>query len=226
MTVKTQESGRAVILYDDALLDHADAALFTPPPSATPVAGGRGSAWVLPMAGGNAVLRHYRRGGRVAALLGDRYLWTGLAASRPWREWQLLHSLYIEGLPVPAPLAARVLRHGLFYCGDLLTRRIPATRSLAQALGEAELPWGSVGACIRRFHAVGVWHADLNAHNVLLDATGKVYLIDFDRGARRTGGAWQAGNLARLKRSLDKLTAGRLDVAAWRALLDGYRAAG
>lgn len=227
MTEKTQSTGRGAILYDATLLDHADEALFVPPADAPAPEGGRGGARVIRHGDGEWVLRHYRRGGLPGRFVHDRYLWTGLEATRPWREWRLLDSLYKEGLPVPQPLAARVLRAGLFYRGDLLTRRIPKARSLAVLLsGPRRLPWDVVGRTLRRFHEAGVWHADLNAHNILLDESGGVHLIDFDRGERRTPQAgWKQANLARLRRSFDKLTGG-FDVHAWSVLLDAYRCGG
>ncbi|HEY3644096.1 MAG TPA: lipopolysaccharide kinase InaA family protein, partial [Gammaproteobacteria bacterium] len=117
MTAKTVDSGTQVILYDDALLDHADAALFMPPASAANAVGGRGSAWILDRGDTQWVLRHYRRGGVPGKMVRDRYVWIGLDLSRPWWEWRLLDSLYKEGLPVPQPVAARVVRRGLFYRG-------------------------------------------------------------------------------------------------------------
>ena len=231
MTEKTTDTGRAAILYDGALLDHADDALFTPPASAASapsVIGGRGSAWIVARPDGEWVLRHYRRGGLPGRFIRDLYLWTGLEATRPWREWRLLHSLYKEGLPVPQPLAARVARAGPFYRGDLVTRRIAGARSLAELLrGDGrDIPWRDVGACLRRFHDAGVWHADLNAHNLLIDTAGCVHLIDFDRGERRAPApAWQLANLRRLARSLGKLAGnGAGAPPAWGDLLDGYGA--
>ena len=223
MTARTLSLGRATILYDDALLGHADEALFSPP-ARTPAVGGRGAAWIIPAGGndgGEWVLRHYRRGGLPAKLVSDLYLWPGLTLTRPWREWQLLAELHALGLPVPRPVAARVTRSRLAYRGDLITRRIPATRSLAELIRDgAGQPWREIGACIRRFHAAGVWHADLNAHNVLVDREGAVWLIDFDRGERRKPGPWEQANLARLRRSLRKL--GHDDPQAWQSLLQGY----
>jgi 3-deoxy-D-manno-octulosonic acid kinase len=79
---------------------------------------------------------------------------------------------------------------------------------------------------VRRFHDAGVWHADLTAHNLQINAAGEIFLLDFDRGRRRDAGAgWRQGNLARLRRSLDKISsAGQVhfDDAGWRALQAGY----
>jgi 3-deoxy-D-manno-octulosonic acid kinase len=55
-------------------------------------------------------------------------------------------------------------------------------------------------------------------------------VLDFDRGRVRARGAWEQAVLARLKRSLAKvsagLPAGRFDESAWAALLAGCRDAG
>lgn len=175
-------------------------------------AGGRGATIYAELDGAPIVLRHYCRGGAVRRLLGDRYLWLGVRASRAWRELALLARLHAAGLPVPPPIAARLRRSrsgSPFYRADLLSGRLPQTRTLAQALTSAPLEpgdWHTVGATIGRFHRAGVDHADLNAHNILLDADGAVYLVDFDRGRlRRSPGRWRRRNLQRLHRSLAKL---------------------
>jgi len=232
--IQTQ-NGRSHILYDAELPIHAEPALFDPAAwrrrgQLLGSARGRGETAFVSDGTHEYVLRHYRRGGLPGRLVHDSYLWTGLERTRAWREWQLTAELHRRGLPVPHPVAARVERRGLFYRADLITLRIPAARSLAQALGEAPLPaecWQAIGVCIRRFHDAGVDHADLNAHNILL-AGDDVYLIDFDRGRLRAPGAWQQGNLARLLRSLRKLYNESLDIAFsdadWETLLAGYGA--
>ena len=172
--------------------------------------GGRGRVQFFSYRGSNYVLRHYHRGGKAAMLLDDRYLWTGLPHTRAWREWELLAKLVELNLPAPRPFAARVIKRGLFYRADLVTERIANTSSLAARLATGALPattWCEIGRVIARFHAAGVWHADLNAHNVLLSSDGAATLIDFDRACFRPQSArWQEANLARLLRSLRKLT--------------------
>ena len=149
------------------------------------------------------------------------------AAPKKIRRWHLL--AVIAGLlPAPQPVAARYVRGAVGYRADLLTLAIPGTRSLARlAVDGLDLAqWMQVGATVRAFHDAGVRHADLNAHNVLIDERSRVHLIDFDRGVRVPPGRWCQHNLARLRRSLVKLRVLPPSGATpeWNALLAGYEA--
>ncbi|MEO0574448.1 MAG: 3-deoxy-D-manno-octulosonic acid kinase [Pseudomonadota bacterium] len=193
---------------------------------------GRGTTTFVADDNGEFALRHYYRGGMVARLLSDRYLARGAARSRGFLEWRLLQRLVALGLPVPQPIAARYVRHGLWYRADLLTRRIADVATLAESLAQAplkEAAWQSLGATLRRFHDAGVFHADLNAHNLLINGAGDWFVLDFDRGEMRAPGDWQRSNLERLQRSLRKLSgenaAFAFSAADWLALLDGYSSA-
>jgi len=203
---------------------------------------GRGSAWFIATTPEQWALRHYRRGGVIAHVSTDRYVWTGEARVRAFAEWRLLAELVRRDLPVPRPIAARYQRRGLSYRCDLITRRIPNALPLSvwlerHALGEAT--WRAIGATVARLHAAGVDHADLNAHNILLDDADSVSVsvIDFDRGRLRSpasasapaASSWAARNLDRLQRSLTKimhgLPAARQGAREWQWLLDGYASA-
>ena len=189
---------------------------------------GRGAVLFVRRGAWTWALRHYRRGGAVARLTADRYLWTGLDRTRAFREWRLLRDLHDEGLPVPRPVAAHVRRSGMTWRGDIITERIAETRSLASAMTAGRIDagaWEAIGSTLRRFHDRGVDHADLNAHNVLLDAGMQVFIVDFDRGAVRTGATWKRRNLSRLRRSLDKIArtgGGSFGGPDWDRLLRGY----
>jgi 3-deoxy-D-manno-octulosonic acid kinase len=196
------------------------------------VTGGRGSAWFIASGTRQWVLRHFRRGGFIARLSQDRYVWTGEGGVRAFAEWRLLDALTERGLPVPQPVAARYQRTGWCYRCDLITQRIVNAEALSTALARAALPaplWRAVGAALARLHRAGVDHADLNAHNILLDAAGVVRVIDFDRGRLRTRGTWAARNLQRLRRSLAKISrdlpSGRFSEETWDWLMAGYDAA-
>jgi 3-deoxy-D-manno-octulosonic acid kinase len=192
------------------------------------VTGGRGSAWFIASGTRQWVLRHFRRGGFIARLSQDRYVWTGEGGVRAFAEWRLLDALTERGLPVPQPVAARYQRTGLCYRCDLITQRIVNAEPLSAALARAALPerlWRAVGAAVARLHRAGVDHADLNAHNILLERAGVVKVIDFDRGRLRAPGTWAPRNLQRLRRSLIKiardLPSGRFSDKTWAWLMAG-----
>jgi 3-deoxy-D-manno-octulosonic acid kinase len=193
---------------------------------------GRGAALYIETDERRLVLRHYRRGGMAARISADRYLWQGASTTRSFAEWQLLYHLQQAGLPVPIPIAACYRRRRWTYTADLLIQRIDGVRSLATLLQLGPLSltaWIAIGRCVRVFHTAGVCHADLNAHNVLLDESAAVWLVDFDRGRLRRPGFWCDGNLVRLRRSIEKtvqpLPPDRFSESDWVSLLDGYFAA-
>jgi 3-deoxy-D-manno-octulosonic acid kinase len=197
------------------------------------VSGGRGSAWFIGNAENPWVLRHYRRGGFIARMTADQYWWQGEERVRAFVEWRLLAYLRQRGLRVPQPVAAWYRRAGLTYRCDLITERIINARSLSAALTLGEIAqdgWRAIGLAIARLHQQGADHADLNAHNILLGDKLSISIIDFDRGRLRAPGAWRSRNLARLHRSLAKISAslppGSFTPEAWNHLLAGYQAAG
>jgi 3-deoxy-D-manno-octulosonic acid kinase len=225
------------ILYDAALVAGPQALSFEPRElierrALVGEASGRGRTYFIRIQENDWVLRHYRRGGAVAPMLRDRYLWTGLERTRAWTEWRLLRELWLRGLPVPRPVAARVHRMRVFYTADLITQRLLGTRSLADRLNESTLAqdqWRAIGSCIRRFHDAGVDHGDLNAHNILLTSQHDIYLVDFDKSVfNRFAPTLAHRNLTRLRRSLNKLRSLSADFHfcdnAWQALCAGYDA--
>ncbi len=231
------DTERSHILYDADTLGQPDDAFFEPQHWAERQqllgsAPGRGTTVFVQQGERVFALRHYCRGGLPAKISRDRYIWLGLEKSRPWREWTLLLELFRRGLPVPRPLAVRLTRHGLTYTADIVTEVIDA-RPLAEWLCERRLPAAQleqVGSWLRRFHLEGLFHADLNARNILLDEAGKVYLIDFDRSELRRGDeGWRSANMERLKRSLEKFRRSEKNFAFddedWKAVLRGYKTA-
>lgn len=233
-TVEKTETG--AILYDTAIVNQISEGRFSPRgwQRAHPVggelrAGGRGPTMIVSDGQTEFVLRHYWRGGLVSRVVRDVYVWLGEDNTRAFNEWRLLYRLRELGLPVPRPVAARYKRAGMFYSADLLTARVPGIEPLSQRLAAGKASpafWESLGASLQRFHRHGVCHADLNAYNVQIGAKDELWLLDFDRGSIRSPGTWQAKNLARLHRSLQKIKG--LDPAIawtekdWRRLLDGY----
>lgn len=190
--------------------------------SAQPVTqGGRQAAWFVEGEFGQAVLRHYRRGGLRARLGREGYLWLGAARTRSFAEFHVLMRLHALGLAVPRPLAAAYWRRGVSYRAAILIERIVGACTLASALERADT--NAVARAIFALHEAGVWHADLNAHNILLDPSGRIWLIDFDRA--RVGVVSEARrqkNLLRLRRSLVKVSGAR-GAQWWNGLDAAYK---
>jgi len=227
-----REPQAGMLEFDDGAMCYAPDLVADPTPAlfdpsnpmlaARPVGeGGRQAAWFVSGAFGDAVLRHYRRGGLIARLSRDRYVWTGAGHTRSFAEFALLDRMHRQGLPVPRPVAAAYWRHGLSYRCAILVARLPGVRTLAGVL-EAFSP-EAVAHAILSMHEAGVWHADLNAFNILIDGAGKAWLIDFDRG--RAGPcvaqAQREANLLRLRRSLVKVAGGQ-GVESWVRIRDEY----
>ena len=219
------QCGDAQVLYDAERFSSPSQRWFNPGATdsqSEPVqsAGGRNAAWFIELCGQGAVLRHYRRGGLAAKFLKESYLWTGLSSTRAFIELCLLQSLVRQGLAVAQPLAAAVWRHGLVYRAALITQRISGAEPLSRS--RDLVTWQRAGELIAQMHRLGVYHADLNVFNLLLDGQGRLWLIDFDR-------SWQGvlthtqrkNNLSRLLRSVHKVLP-ELGHAYFDALLYGY----
>src|SRR5262249_35580087 len=96
----------------------------------------------------------------------------------------------------------------LLYTADIITTYLPETRKLSAFIAERDVPrdvWRRVGRMVRDVHAHGVEHPDLTAHNILLDARGGLFLVDFDNARERPPGRWQRLGMDRLQRSLRKV---------------------
>ena len=177
------------------------------------------------------VLKHYYRGGAVAALIKDHYFGFSIENTRSFREWRLLKKMRSFDLPVPDAVAAHVKKGLFYYQADLVTRKLENTKTLSDVLNAESMSaeqWKKVGVCIKLFHQKNIYHADLNARNILLNQEGEVYLIDFDNSYIRSDSkTWKMSNLARLKRSLLKFKKNEsvfhFEEQDWSALLTGYR---
>jgi len=178
------------------------------------VSSGRGGARRLVLRGGKVVyVRQYLRGGLVRFFVRDLFL---LRPPRPMRELEATETARAAGCHVPIVHAVAVQETGPFYRGWIVTSAIDGARAyfdvLAQAdeAGRASL-LTAAGASIRGLHDAGVYHGDLNGHNLLVDADDKVAVIDFDLAVVAAPGARGLSRLAlqgrdRFWRSLRKLS--------------------
>lgn len=220
-----------------------------------PLAAGRGAVRTVPAGPlGRAAVRRCLRGGLASRFVRDRYL----IGDRARDELILTDELHRLGLPVPEPLAAVRREEAVGYRAALATRLIPDVRPLSSLLAEdgkdedgkdendgpaaregTSPPAGPLmaraGTAVGRLHAAGVFHADLNAHNLLLDPRRPerpAHVVDLDRGRRLPfplPGPLARANLRRLRRSLRKLELAA-GLEAWDTFLAahgaGYRGGG
>lgn len=170
---------------------------------------GRGAAYGVQTPAGTWVVRHYRRGGAVARLLGDRYV--RLGAARPLAELRASEAARQRGVRTPEVVAAVVYGAGPFYRADLATTLVPGAADLAEtALGASRLDaaaradaWAAAGTLLRDAMAAGVEHADLNLRNVLIATTPegmRAYLLDLDRAVVHEGPLADDARAAMLRR--------------------------
>ncbi len=182
----------------------------------TNTATGRGTVYFFEAFQEQCVLRHYYRGGLIAKLSKDTFIYPGLEKTRPFQELSLLTSLYNAGLKVAKPLAAKVTRSAFTYTADIITGAIDHAQELHDFILQSPLEpsvWKQIGATLRQMHDLQACHYDINVKNVLLQqvpveeaelAAINIYLLDFDGCKIRTGEQWKKANLERFKRSLEK----------------------
>jgi len=169
---------------------------------------GRGATYGVSLADRRAVVRHARRGGLLAPLLGDRY------RGRPrWaHEIKIARDLISDGVATPDVLAGVMYQSGRAHRADVATERIDGRDLVDIFFGNAP-PTGAprsgcfqaVGVLIGNLYKVGFVHPDLQLRNVLIDARGKAWLIDVDTVQRMSGPNTRLLNLRRFYRSWDKL---------------------
>ncbi len=233
--IKQIKPGNQIIWFDNELLDSSqslrccDADYWQQTGAIVGGAQGRGTTWFIQLDKVQAALRHYRRGGLFGKLVSDCYWFNSWENTRSYSELMLLNRLHAQGVNVPRPIAARAVKRMFFYRADILSERIMNASDLVAVLSErrlSEAEYRKIGAEIAKMHRAQVNHTDLNIHNILLDAQGKVWLIDFDKCRVQPGEQWKKRNLARLERSFIKELNKRKihwKPADFASLLSGYQ---
>ena len=97
-----------------------------------------------------------------------------LLPRRRWAEWRNLHRLRYAQVPVARPLAKGQpkISHPISYF--LLTEQVPGTHIPINCLANAQ----RLGRYAAFLHRRGIYHADLNRKNFILNPAGRFYLID------------------------------------------------
>ena len=179
-----------------------------PDPAGVAALDGRISVTPVQLEGiGSVVIKHYRRGGLMRHFIKRRYLKFGKTRAR--REFEMLAFADALGINVPEPIAY-VHRGRLFYEAWLVTREIHQPLSLARlSLQDENQTTTAMHSVIEQISALiqnDILHVDLHPGNVLVDAAGKVYLLDFDKGSVYHGNRQKLKNryITRWKRAVNK----------------------
>jgi hypothetical protein len=204
-------------------LDQLTANFLKPLPAASLPLGGRlrmPCIFLEPF--GAVVVKCYRRGGLMGRF--NRWYYLARGPTRGEREFQWLKRMRDLGVNAPEPIVAAHRGRLVNRCW-LVTRKIINAASLAElSLKQPGVIAGALVDCARQIDILvenRILHPDLHPGNVLVDANGQVWLIDFDqtgffRGRRQRLAAryrrrWQrAVRKHRLPPELDVLmTSGR-----------------
>ena len=235
--IKTEQSPQGLIRYDSDIFEtiedkHFTAQYWQQQKSIAGNSTGRATVWFIQQGDLGLLLRHYYRGGLVGKINKDRFLREPAEKSRAIHEFDLLLKLREIGLPVPRPVAARMEKTAVFsYKADILVEVIPGAVDVFRLLREKKLSaelWQKLGSVIKELHDTGVYHSDLNCHNLMLDDKDKAWIVDFDKCDFRESGDWKEANIQRLLRSLRKEkekneTFYWKESRDWPELLTGYR---
>ena len=151
-------------------------------PGARPIEG-RGTAFAITTADGEWFVRHFRRGGAVAGVLGDRYL--RMRQGRAFHELSVSAIARSRGIPTPEVIAAVSYPGLLFRRCDIAVEFIPDAIDLAAVLFsddaiDADAATAKAAVAIRTSCERGLVHADLNLKNILVAPSG-AYMIDLDK---------------------------------------------
>jgi len=179
-----------------------------PDASGVSILGGRTSVTPAQLDGiGSVVIKHYRRGGLMRYFIKRRYLKFG--KTRAQREFELLDIVGTLGIKIPQPIAY-AYRGRLLYRAWLVTREIHQPLSLARLSLQDEKKTGTaMESVIEQISSLiqnNILHVDLHPGNVVVDAAGKVYLLDFDKGSVYHGNRQKLKNryLTRWQRAVAK----------------------
>ncbi len=173
--------------YSSVLTDQQTQQLLSvvniPAGDAESVLGGRRMVNIFEMADiGSVAVKHYTRGGWVYFFIKDRYLKWGNIRSRIEFAW--LQKVRRLGVSAPEPLAF-VSEGKLFYKCWLVTREITHHQTLAQlSLMDERHAQQLMPRIVDQVNILiqnRILHVDLHPGNVLIDRSGRTFIIDFDR---------------------------------------------
>jgi len=187
---------------------------------------GRGSMPVIeldPGAHERVLVRKYRRGGLLRFFLPDIFF----SSRRSFDELAVTLAAGEAGIPVAGVVAALSMRTaGLLHRHYLVTHELkdcfdlPAWLQAGAADDDVRETVCALADLVRRMHASGLYHADLNLKNILIsrDDSRRLFIIDWDKSTQAQGPLMHDArqrNVIRLCRSAEKLRLRGIPVPAW-----------
>ena len=169
---------------------------------------GRGKALELEYGGKSYFLKHYIRGGFIAKISYDRYIFNSLASTRAVKEYNFLNTMNNKGLPVPKAAALQVITNHFTYKADLITCKIENEGTLYEFVKDNKMTralWNALSTTIEKFYQENVYHSDLNAKNIIIDKDNNFFLLDFDNSYFFYDKKLFTKSIFRLERSLKKI---------------------
>jgi len=130
------------------------------------------------------MVRTLTHGGAFRNVIRSRFLTPG----RSLRELEVSAYMISRGIPTPEIVGLRIMRQGLFFSMEVISRMIPGSIDLLAYLeqrpDDSEAVIRLTGALIRRIHGAGIYHADLHVKNIVLDRNTRPWIIDLDKAYR------------------------------------------
>ena len=212
------ETGRRVVVLHREIASLADLIVVEIDrlaTSQTTGVGNRESGFRLTLAGAPEMfVRRARRGGLISALITDLYL--GIRP-RPLEELRVASEAKRRGIAIADPMGAIVEWAGpVLYRGYFLTRHV-AGMTLWDFVRTDDDPivrrhvLQEAANAIRTMHERGLFHADLNLHNLMVTQAAESFaikILDLDKSGIYPGpikDSLRRANIARLIRSARKL---------------------
>lgn len=158
-------------------------AIEKPGKGSSRVLGGRGVISETALSDGTQIIvKHFRRGGVLRFLIGRYYF--GFRVKRPEVEYSILRRFRKVGGCAPEPVAF-VTRGTGFYQGWMVTKKISGDCSLADlSLEDPDRASELLKDVVHQIDLLiknRIFHVDLHPGNVLIDESGRSYIIDFDK---------------------------------------------
>ncbi len=171
------------VLTDDSATTLVRALRGAAGESAQSTLGGRSRSTVMQIEGlGRVFIKHYSHGGLLRALTGGRFIAYGVPRARV--EFEMLEKVRELGVNAPQPYA--FVKKGSFVYGTwLVMEELADTRNLVDL--QREDPDGlqrvmtALGEQMVILIRNRIFHIDLHPGNVLVTASGRVHIVDFDK---------------------------------------------